>query len=113
VTGKLSKILERNIFSSIKLWLTFTTAKAQDEHRNNLLVIREIHRCKMCTLAYYFNSGILVSNPTEGMHEGMSMFFCACNFPVWVEALRLVDPPSKESCQLFTHNIRIPGKDES
>jgi hypothetical protein len=65
VTGELSKNLERNTFP-FNPWLTVTTAKTR-EHRNNLLVIQEIFRRKVCTVAYRSNTGILVSNSTAGM----------------------------------------------
>jgi hypothetical protein len=75
MTGNFSQELGNKYFSSFNPWLTITKAKAQDEHRNNLLVIRKIRRCKMCTFDYYFNTGILVSNPTGGVHECIFLSF--------------------------------------
>jgi hypothetical protein len=44
------------------------------------------------------NTGIVGSNPTRGMDE--FGFFCVVLSCGWVEALRRIDPPSKEPYQL-------------
>jgi hypothetical protein len=44
------------------------------------------------------NTGMAGSNPAPGM-DVCPRFSVLCS-PVWVEALRLADPPSKESYQM-------------
>jgi hypothetical protein len=61
-----------------------------------LIIMR---RSKARTVFDRSNTRIVGSNPARGMNvcPRFSVLYC----PVWVEALRRADPPSKESYQIY------------
>jgi hypothetical protein len=58
---------------------------------------------------YYWNTGIMGSNPARGMDVCPNFSMLCC--PVLVVALRRADPPSKEFCQM-SKNIFINSRSQ-
>jgi hypothetical protein len=65
-------------------------------------------RSKTCTVSFRFQHCERGSNLTRGMDVCLRFFYLC--YPVWVEAMRCADPPSKESYQMSINNISKPGK---